>query len=198
MGRCTQNFLSPLWLPLFIVSLPAFVGATPTNQTIDDVHGDSVTGAQVQYLPQVPASEGPLWFNQTSCSKCVDVPDARSSFDNTWTSALYLADIGSMSVSVKFSGTALYVFFILPNFSADSGLASSVRCIFFIDGALVGSFAHDSDGSSVFKYDVLAYKNATIMNGDHVLLIETTGADPALIIFDYAVYTYVSILLVDL
>ncbi|KAJ6616609.1 hypothetical protein B0H10DRAFT_2219276 [Mycena sp. CBHHK59/15] len=27
------------------------------------------------------------------------------------------------------------------------------------------------------------------MNGDHVLLIETTGADPALIIFDYAVYT---------
>lgn len=90
-----------------------------------------------------------------------------------------------------FQGTAIFVFFIIPNFAANSNLASEVRCSFFIDGTQVGSFTHDSDGSSVFAYNTLVYSNVTVPSGDHVLLIETTGADPAIIIFDYALYTYV-------
>ncbi|KAJ6474531.1 hypothetical protein DFH09DRAFT_953144 [Mycena vulgaris] len=177
------------WL-LVVSAFLGLVGGSFVNRTIDDgVHGDSVTGAQVQYLPLVPASQGSLWFNQTSCAGCADVPDAKLAHENTWTAALYLADIGSMSVTMKFSGTAIYVFFIVPNFAADSGLASVVRCQFFIDGAPVGSFTHDSDGSSGFLYNTLVYENITVPAGDHVLLIETTGADPAIIIFDYVLYT---------
>ncbi|KAJ7506109.1 hypothetical protein B0H11DRAFT_1707629 [Mycena galericulata] len=177
------------WSLLFILAAGRAVSGSLVNRTIDDVYGDSVTGALVQYLPEVPASDGLLWFNQTSCAGCADVPDANSALDQTWTAALYLADISSMSLSMDFSGNAIFVFFIVPNFATDSKLASSVRCSFFIDGAQVGSFTHDSDGSSQFAYNTLVYSNVTVPNGDHVLLIETTGADPATIIFDYALYT---------
>ncbi|KAF8209145.1 hypothetical protein K438DRAFT_1451331, partial [Mycena galopus ATCC 62051] len=157
------------------------------NRTIDDVDGDSVTGALVQYLPAVPASNGPLWFNQTSCSDCADIPDATFTFDNTWSAAVYTADVGSMSLSMPFTGNAIYVFFVIPNFTA--GLASAVLCTFFIDGVAVGNFAHQSDGSGTFAYNTLVYQNTSIPQGDHTLLIETTGADTAVIIFDYVLYT---------
>ncbi|KAJ7080191.1 hypothetical protein B0H15DRAFT_787340 [Mycena belliarum] len=161
------------------------------NRTIDDVHGDSATGIRVQYLPnKAPTNEGSLWINRTSCAGCTSVPDSRFAIQNTWSAARYTADIGSMSVGIKFSGRAIYVFFILPNFDASSGLVGVVRCNFFIDGVAVGKFTHDSDDSNQFAYNVLVYQNTTITDGDHVLLIKTTGTDPAIIIFDYALYTY--------
>ncbi|KAJ6459964.1 hypothetical protein C8R45DRAFT_842997 [Mycena sanguinolenta] len=175
-------------IALFLV-VSSLVSGSTVNRTIDDVNGDSVTGDLVLYLPEVPASEGPLWFNQTSCSTCADIPDATFAFDNTWSAAQYSAGVGSMSLSVKFTGTAIYVFFILPNFS-EASLVSTVLCDFFIDGVVVGSFSHQSDGSGAFVYNALVYRNTSIPDGDHVLLIETTGADPAVIIFDYAIYTF--------
>ncbi|KAJ7323907.1 hypothetical protein DFH08DRAFT_711581 [Mycena albidolilacea] len=179
------------WSLILIPFFGGLVGGSAVNRTIDDVFGDRVTGDLVQYLPEVPATEGPLWFNQTSCNGCAGVPDASLTLDNTWSAARYLADIGSMSLSMKFSGTAIYVFFVIPNFAAGTGLASAVICDFFIDGAAVGSFSHESDGSGAFTYNTLVYRNTSIPAGDHVLLIETTGASPAVIIFDYALYTYV-------
>jgi hypothetical protein len=95
------------------------------------------------------------------------------------------------SLLIPLKGTAIYVFFVIPNFAAGTGLASTVLCDFFIDGAAVGSFSHESDGSGAFTYNTLVYRNTSIPAGDHVLLIETTGASPAVIIFDYALYTYV-------
>ncbi|KAJ7106666.1 hypothetical protein C8R44DRAFT_638066 [Mycena epipterygia] len=189
--RCTGLSYALWLLVVSILIAGSLVSGSSVNRTIDDVHGDSATGALPQYLPEVPASEGPLWFNQTSCAGCADVPDASLAFDNTWTAALYLADIGSMSITMKFSGTAIYVYFIVPNFAKDSGLASVVRCGFFIDGAPVGSFTHNSDGSTKFTYNTLVYSNTTVPNGEHVLLIESTGTDPLIVIFDHAVYTYV-------
>ncbi|KAJ6481487.1 hypothetical protein C8R47DRAFT_982390 [Mycena vitilis] len=175
----------------FILAVSGLVKGSSVNHTIDDFLGDSVTGELVQYLPQVPAGQEQLWINQKSCATCADVPDATLAFDKTWSAARYLASVGSLSVNMKFKGTAIYVFFIIPNFAANSGLASAVLCDFFIDGAAVGSFNHQSDGSGGFVYDTLVYKNTNVPDGDHVLLIETTGADPALIIFDYAIYTCV-------
>ncbi|KAJ7213613.1 hypothetical protein GGX14DRAFT_360872 [Mycena pura] len=156
------------------------------NHTIDDTKG-----RLVQYLPTVPKGTTPPWEDQTTCAGCADVPDASLSFENTWSAALYTSDIGSISATMKFSGTAIYVFFILPNFIAGSGLASDVRCNFFIDSEAAGSYSHQSDNSGAFAYNTLVYKNVTVPDGDHVLLIETTGSDPAVIIFDYAIYTYV-------
>ncbi|KAJ6562193.1 hypothetical protein B0H19DRAFT_942719 [Mycena capillaripes] len=185
----------PYALWFLILAVCGWVGGSAVNRTIDDVFGDSVTGVMVQYLPEVPASDEPLWINQTSCAGCLNVPDATLTLDNTWSAARYLANVGSLSLSMKFTGTSIYVFFVVPNFAAGSGLASTVRCDFFIDGIPAGSFTHESDGSGEFAYNALVYKNTTVSDGDHVLLIETTGADPAIIIFDYAIYTYVSLLL---
>lgn len=95
------------------------------------------------------------------------------------------------SLSYQRTGTAIYVFFILPNFLKGLNLASAVLCDFFIDGVHVGSFTHQSDGSGAFTYNALVYNNTSVQNGDHVLLIETTGSEPAIIIFDHAIYTYV-------
>ncbi|KAJ7036120.1 hypothetical protein C8F04DRAFT_954130 [Mycena alexandri] len=182
LARCSFVLI----LALRVVRL---VAGGAVNRTIDDVRGDSATGALVQYLPQVPASSKMLWFNQTSCAGCADVPDASQTFDGTWTAALYQADIGSLSVTMKFTGTAIYVFFVVPNFLADSGLASSISCEFFVDSVAVGTFDHQSNGSGAFEYNSLVYQNVTLPDGDHVLLIETKGADAAIIIFDYAIYT---------
>jgi hypothetical protein len=94
-----------LWsLVVIILTLSNLVGSSSVNHTIDDVNGDSVTGALVQYLPVVPPSDTPLWFNQTSCAGCADVPDATFAFDNTWSAALYQENVGSLSVSMKFTG----------------------------------------------------------------------------------------------
>jgi hypothetical protein len=94
-----------LWsLVVIILTLNNLVGSSSVNHTIDDVNGDSVTGALVQYLPVVPPSDTPLWFNQTSCAGCADVPDATFAFDNTWSAALYQENVGSLSVSMKFTG----------------------------------------------------------------------------------------------
>lgn len=108
--RCTGPSYALWLLVVSILNVKNLVSGSSVNRTIDDVHGDSATGALPQYLPEVPASEGPLWFNQTSCAAAgcaaAGVPDASLAFDNTWTAALYLADIGSMSITLKFSGAS--------------------------------------------------------------------------------------------
>ncbi|KAJ7059704.1 hypothetical protein C8F01DRAFT_217879 [Mycena amicta] len=177
--------LSSAWLlPLLLLLLFTVVQGTAVNRTIDDTRGDSVTGQAVQFLP------GTVWFNQTSCAGCSDVPDPALSFDNTWTAALYLASIGSISATMSFSGTAIYVFLIVPNFPPNKGLATVVLCDFLIDGVNVGTFQHQSDGSGTFNYNTLVYQNTTIPNGDHVFVIQTTGTTPAVVIFDRAIYTF--------
>ncbi|KAJ7058742.1 hypothetical protein C8F01DRAFT_1370943 [Mycena amicta] len=174
---------SPWLLPLLLLLLCTVVQGLAVNRTIDDTRGDSVTGQAVQFLP------GTVWFTSTTCAGCASVPDASLSADNTWTAALYLASIGSISVTMKFSGTAIYIFFIVPNFAADAGLTNEVLCDFFIDGAKVGNFQHQSDGSGGFDYNSLVYQNTGIPNGDHVFVIQTTGTTPAVVIFDRAIYT---------
>ncbi|KAJ7747803.1 hypothetical protein B0H16DRAFT_1320246 [Mycena metata] len=187
--RCICPPLARCSFILFILVLTRLVTGGSVNRTIDDVRGDSATGALVQYLPQVPAGSKSLWFNQTSCAGCADVPDAGQTFDGTWSAALYQANVGSLSVTMKFTGTHIYVFFVVPNFLANSGLASTVSCQFFIDSVAVGTFEHQSDGSGAFEYNSLVYQNVTLPDEDHVLLIETSGSDAAIIIFDYAIYT---------
>lgn len=204
--RCICPPLARCSFILLILVLTRLVTGGSVNRTIDDVRGDSATGALVQYLPQVPAGSKSLWFNQTSCAGCADVPDAGQTFDGTWSAALYQANVGSLSVTMKFTGecrsfvsvshsltrfggTHIYVFFVVPNFLANSGLASTVSCQFFIDSVAVGTFEHQSDGSGAFEYNSLVYQNVTLPDEDHVLLIETSGSDAAIIIFDHAIYT---------
>ncbi|KAK0200647.1 hypothetical protein DFS33DRAFT_1278057 [Desarmillaria ectypa] len=63
---------------------------------------------------------------------------------------------------------------------------SDVICDFWMDGQVVGSYRHDTDGTYQFEYDVLAYSNASLSDEDHTFLIETTGMEPSYVVFDYA------------
>ena len=61
---------------------------------------------------------------------------------------------------------------------------------FAIDGAQVGSFSHNPDGSGNFEYHVLVYANDTIADGDHTFVIRSPiGGENALVLFDYVIYT---------
>ncbi|CAK5267101.1 unnamed protein product [Mycena citricolor] len=176
--------LSSMWALLGMLSLILFplVSAGSTNVTIDD--------SAATYLPASSAGKKSVWFNQTSCAGCADVPNTSAAFDQTWSAALYLSTLGTpVSASISFSGTAVYVYFIVPNFAAGSGLASSVDTVFLLDGVQVGSFAHQSDGSGNFAYNTLVYQNTSVPAGDHTLLMQTSGTQPAIMIFDYALST---------
>ncbi|KAF7328065.1 hypothetical protein MKEN_00387600 [Mycena kentingensis (nom. inval.)] len=183
---CGSGRPSALWLlVLHFLCVMGVVNAALVNRTIDDVRGDSATGEDVQFAPST------VWFNQTKCETCNNVPDAARTFDNTWTAALYIESVGSMSVAFTFSGTAIYIFFVIPNFPSNSNLAQDVRCDFSIDGKVVGSFGHTSDGSGNFQYDTLVFSKTNLAEGDHTFAITTSGSTPAIVIFDRAIYSFV-------
>jgi len=67
-----------------------------------------------------------------------------------------------------------------------------MTCGFNLDGQVVGQYEHVTDESYHFQYDVLAYSNSSLTDGNHTFLIETSGSDRSFVIFDYAIYTFVS------
>lgn len=76
------------------------------NQTIDDSFGDLVTGAKVLYFPSTRQGNNlnVFWSNEDQCAGCAIVPDKTQAFNNTWTSATYVASIGQMSATMSFDG----------------------------------------------------------------------------------------------
>lgn len=93
------------------------------------------------------------------------------------------------------TGTAVYIYFILSNYPASSGLFSDVKCDFAIDGKLAGSYSHISDGTKVFQYNTLVFSKTGLSNGPHTFVILPADNGPLgnYIIFDYARYTCVSV-----
>lgn len=100
------------------------------------------------------------------------------------------------------AGTAVYVYFILPNNKLQPvGITRKTLCNFVMDDELIGTFEHDSDGSEVYQYNTLVYANTTIPDGEHTMVLQmpvlVLPADELAmtrlnVIFDRAVYTYVS------
>ncbi|RXW12972.1 hypothetical protein EST38_g12881 [Candolleomyces aberdarensis] len=171
-----------LWAYLYLPALAVLV-----NRTIDDTAGDSVTGAKPIFFP---ADRG-LWKDQT-CIDCLINPDVRLVFGNTYTAATYIPELGKMSISMRFNGTAIYVFFVLVN-SADPRVIPETQCDFVLDNGPPLSFGYDSDReSSGYKYNQLVYSNTGLPPGDHLLEIVTNNLDHRVYVnFDYAIYTYV-------
>lgn len=75
----------------------------------------------------------------------------------------------------------------LANFTT----SSSTDLIFTLDGSEAGSFLHTPSGQPTYTFNVLGYANAAIGDGKHQLTIEASGDSGSLILFDYAIYTYV-------
>ncbi|KAK0216424.1 hypothetical protein EDD85DRAFT_995841 [Armillaria nabsnona] len=176
-------------LPFLLLHLT--VAGQLINHTIDDTLGDELTGFKVQYCPYSQPSNGSalVWKNALQCSDCAIVPDRSLAMNDTWTSATYFSSLGNMSAELTFHGSAIYIYLIVSNYPQSTGLVSEVICDFRMDGEIVGSYNHMTDGTYRFEYDVLAYNNTALNDDDHTFLIETTGTQSSYIIFDYALYT---------
>ncbi|KAJ7483814.1 hypothetical protein B0H11DRAFT_1914677 [Mycena galericulata] len=139
--------------------------STVSNRTIDDFYGDSVTGVVPSYDPSG------VW-------------NAVVVFDDTWHDTTSLNATDPPSVTIQFTGTAIYLFGIVPNTVPFAD--TIVDLTFVLDGAFLGSYTHTPDTSTTILYSVLMLSSSGLSNKTHTLLAQTA----ALFIFDYAIYTF--------
>ncbi|TDL24136.1 hypothetical protein BD410DRAFT_719993 [Rickenella mellea] len=170
---------------IFYTLIIPLVYAIPRNKTIDDVFGDDTTAALPTYSP------GTAWHRGDQCDGCLVQPDTTQAFDGTWHDATHsAADTQPVFMELSFNGSAIYVYGILANQVPFATTATNLT--FTLDGAVVGTFVHVPDSSSDFIYNVPFYTNPSLPMGQHTLHIESNAVtQSALILFDYAIYTYV-------
>ncbi|KAF5330548.1 hypothetical protein D9619_005238 [Psilocybe cf. subviscida] len=157
-----------------------------SNRTIDDALGDSVTGQKVVFLP---STQG-VWSNQ-DCIGCALNPDTTKAFDSTYTAATYNSGLGSISATLKFQGTAIYVFFILAN-SAPPGITTLTAVNFTLDEQPPVSKLHaPSVLTSDFEFNAMLWSQTGLPATQHTLVVSTSGVDNDVYVnFDYAIYTH--------
>ncbi|KAE9396740.1 hypothetical protein BT96DRAFT_884472 [Gymnopus androsaceus JB14] len=173
----------------FNIQRCAVVRSTAVNRSIDDTLGDSVTGQKPVFLPSTPG----VWANNTQCGGCGLQPPTSSAFDGTYTAATYNPGLENISITFDFTGTALYIFFILANDPAN-GITASTAANFTIDGALSGTFSHSPNSSAPdfqFNQSALAFSTTDLENGAHQMIISTSGlSENVWVNFDFALYTF--------
>jgi hypothetical protein len=87
-------------------------------------------------------------------------------------------------------GTAIYAYFIIPN--TVQFATTLTNTTFELDGEFVGRFEHVPTSAETFEFNVPGYVNTTLPPGQHQFNIIGTGdTNASVILFDYAVYTYV-------
>ncbi|KAJ3993791.1 hypothetical protein F5050DRAFT_1810195 [Lentinula boryana] len=166
------------------------VSSIGVNRSIDDTLGDSVTGDRPTYLPDTLG----VWEDNT-CLDCALAPNTSKAFDGTYTAATYNPDLKNISISFAFTGTAIYVYFILAN-NPDPGISASTAANFTLDGNLVSTFTHSPDSSSsapdfYFNDSALAFSKTSMKNATHQMVISTSGLNSNYYLnFDYALYTF--------
>ncbi|KAF5388896.1 hypothetical protein D9757_005057 [Collybiopsis confluens] len=183
MRRVFFFSFSPLliWLPIIPVALSKAV-----NRSIDDTLGDSVTRQRPLFLPSTVG----IWEDVT-CKECALRPSIQDAYDQTWTAATYRPPMGNMSISFPFTGTAIYVFFILSNVSSEN---STTAANFTLDGVVEDAYRHSPDPNAPdfqFNESALAFAQTGLENSTHNLLISTSGDETIFVNFDYALYTFV-------
>ncbi|KAH8806927.1 hypothetical protein DL96DRAFT_1473951, partial [Flagelloscypha sp. PMI_526] len=172
--------------PLFPVALATFVTfqvlAQSSNVSVDDFD-TSATGFTF--------SAG--WKTSTSCPGCQANPDIQQSYGGTWhvTSRDPKATGDSAfaaSADIAFNGSAVYVYFILPQTSTFP--IGDISCSFSIDSAKTGEFTRTAPGTTGYLFDQLVFSKS-LSAGQHTLSIVNdahSGTDSVMII-DRVVYT---------
>ncbi|KAJ3903873.1 hypothetical protein F5879DRAFT_802781 [Lentinula edodes] len=163
----------------FLFNVAAVTGAV--NRSIDDTLGDSVTGQRPIFLPTTPG----VWEDETC---------AGNAFGGTYTAATYNSGLQNISITFDFTGTAIYVYFILANNPAP-GITATTAANFTLDGSLVGTFNHSPNTSTSapdfqFNQSALAFSKDGLKNITHQMVISTSGlSEDVWVNFDYALYT---------
>ena len=87
---------------LVVVSLCPRVAPDPSNQTIDDQFGDSVTG----HVPNFWSDISNPSATQT-CNGCAIKPDVTQVYMGIYSAATYHPDLGALGVGMQFTGMLL-------------------------------------------------------------------------------------------
>ncbi|KAJ3929066.1 MAG: hypothetical protein NXY57DRAFT_900799 [Lentinula lateritia] len=170
----------------FLFNVAAVTGAV--NRSIDDTLGDSVTGQRPIFLPTTSGT----WEDETCAGKFLSVYPL--AFGGTYTAATYNPGLQNISITFDFTGTAIYVYFILANNPAP-GITATTAANFTLNGSLVGTFNHSPNTSTSapdfqFNQSALAFSKAGLKNVTHQMVISTSGlSEDVWVNFDYALYT---------
>ncbi|KAJ6548791.1 hypothetical protein B0H19DRAFT_952955 [Mycena capillaripes] len=150
-----------------------------SNRTIDDFHGDSVTGV----LPVYAGS----WNVDSNCTTCYVQLDASQVFDHTWHDSSQRAVKVQNSVTLEFTGTAIYFFGIVANtvLHGTTNHTYPANVTFTLDGAFAGRYIHTPDTSFADFYSVPMLSSEGLSNKAHTLVVTFVG----LLLFDFAIYT---------
>ncbi|KZT06161.1 uncharacterized protein LAESUDRAFT_200167 [Laetiporus sulphureus 93-53] len=156
----------------------------PTNRTIDDEYGDSVTGL-------MPLYQGG-WNYGPHCSGCYIQPDTLLVFDRTWHDTTTHPADPVASVTLTFNGTAIWVYCIIPNFVDAVTVTTYVNLSFELDGDYVQTFSHEPElNNASMVYNITVYSNTSMDNREHTLIMTPQHAvNASVVLFDWAQYTY--------
>ncbi|KAI0756227.1 hypothetical protein C8Q80DRAFT_15905 [Daedaleopsis nitida] len=161
------------------------VCAPSFNVTIDDRDGDSRTGQYPEYDP--PGG----WAQGANCGGCQARPDPSKALHGTWhDTTQHPQDPTPRTITISFSGTAVYVYNIIANHVPATDTLTSLS--FMLDGEHVATYEHPPTQSSQYMYDVLVYSNGSLEDMKHTLKIQdmtSPTGPPSLVLFDYVVYT---------
>ncbi|KAG9308417.1 hypothetical protein JVU11DRAFT_11905 [Chiua virens] len=161
---------------------PRFILAALQNVTVDDA---VLTGAVVpQYLPAAST-----WNIGNDRSSCYVQPDPSQAYNGTWHDATYFPSNNyTQTIQFTFTGSALYIFFILANNVTSAATFTNVT--FNLDGNISASFQHNPTASTAYEYNQPVYANDSLTYGQHTMTIEpvNSGTD-VLMLFDYLIYT---------
>ncbi|KAI0658424.1 hypothetical protein C8Q70DRAFT_1055003 [Cubamyces menziesii] len=155
------------------------------NRSIDDENGDSVTGAKPSYLPD----EG--WSQGAQCPGCHVNPtlaDVSRAFDQTWHDGTYHPGQPDRTITVSFTGTAVFVYNLIANVIQYTTTLTNLS--FSIDGTYMQQYMHVPDGSEEqILYSVLVFSHTGLANQPHTLEMRAAGLNDSLILFDVVLYT---------
>ncbi|KIK01258.1 hypothetical protein K443DRAFT_7013 [Laccaria amethystina LaAM-08-1] len=185
---------STFFYALLISSLCPRVTPHPSNRTIDDQFGDSVTGLKPDFWssPYI----GPWDTQSLGCKQIVaggftveDCPlalDATQAFMGTYSSTTRYAYQGPLGISMQFTGTAIYVFFTLVD---DTNLINPTSANFLVDDELLGTFTQPNETD--VRYKALVFYQTGLPNTLHKLNISNIYNVSTYLNFDYAIYTVI-------
>ncbi|KAH0839358.1 hypothetical protein J3R83DRAFT_42, partial [Lanmaoa asiatica] len=163
----------------------SFALAALQNVTVDDA---VLTGPVIpQYLPSMY-----YWDIGNACNGCLISPDPSMAYNGTWHDSYYSPAAGvAQKISFNFTGTALYIFFIMAN--NITGAATLTNIEFVLDGIAVGQYTHTPLATTDYQYNVPVYANGGMTSGEHAMTIQPANSqNNMLMLFDYLIYSSAS------
>ncbi|KAH8813433.1 hypothetical protein DL96DRAFT_1505325 [Flagelloscypha sp. PMI_526] len=171
--------------PLFVATLATFlilqVLAQFSNVSVDDFD-TSATGFQY--------SLG--WKTSTSCPGCQVNADTSQSYGGTWhvtsNDPKSTGDSAFASTAkLTFNGTAVYVYFILPQTSTFP--IGDISCSFYIDGENAVDFTRTAPGRAGYLFHQLVFSKS-LSEGQHTLSIvnDAHNGVGSVMILDQVIY----------